>query len=110
MIVNVAGHGAITFPDTMSEEEVRAVLRQFEPKKDDTAEKLLSSIEGFLKKQKPQVITDSVPVPVDRQIVVKEPKVIEVERMVPVKPVSWHFTIEREDGLISEVYAEPVDA
>jgi hypothetical protein len=107
MKVDVRGFGPIKFPDTMTDAEVREVLRQFEPKKDDTIEKLTASIEKMAKNQ--QIVTNTIPVQVEKQVIIKEPKVIEVERMVPIKPVSWHFTIEREDGLISEVYAEPIE-
>lgn len=111
MIVNVKGHGAISFPDTMTDGEIRKVLTQFEPKKDDSVEKLIQSIDKMLKKQKPQVIETQKLVEVEKQVIVKEPRVIEVEKVIEGKssPVSWHFTIERDDSGITDIYAEPMD-
>lgn len=110
MIVNVSGHGRIKFPDSMSEKEVREVLKQFEKKQDDTIPKLLKVLEKLLK-QKPQVITQEKLIEVEKQIVVKVPevKLVEVERIVEVTsdPTNWQFSIKRDEDGISQVIAEP---
>ena len=111
MRVNVKGFGMIDFPDSMTNGEVRDVLRQFEPKKDDTLQKLLVTLEQSLK-QKPQIITEQKIVEVEKQVIVKVPEVrtIEVEKTVMTKadPVSYRFTISRDADGISEIIAEPI--
>ena len=112
MIVDVKGHGKIKFPDSMSENEVRAVLKQFETPKDDTLPKLLATFEKLLK-QKPQIITEQKIVEVEKQVVVKVPEVqrVEVEKVVEVvsDPTNWMFSIKRDEDGISQVIAEHFD-
>lgn len=110
MIVNVIGFGAIEFPDTMTDDEIRAVLKQFEKPKDDTVPTLLASIEKLLEKQKPQLIEVPKIQTVNTETVIKEPQVIEVERIIEKerKPVSWVFTISRDEDGINEILAEPI--
>lgn len=111
MIVDVKGHGKIKFPDSMSESEVKAVLKQFETPKDETIPKLLSTLEALLK-QKPQIVTEQKIVEVEKQVVVKVPEVqkVEVEKVVEVvgEPVSWRFTVNKGDGSSYEVIADPI--
>jgi len=111
MIVNVAGHGRINFPDSMSDEDVRAVLKQFEKKPDDTIPKLLKGIESLLKGQKPQIIKETEIKVVEVEKVIEKPviKEIAVEKIVPVSsdPVSWHFTASKDDLGEWNVTAEP---
>lgn len=106
MKVNVVGIGPVNFPDSMSEEEIRKVLKQFEPKKDDTVERLLKSLVEAL--QKPQIVKDSVPVEIEKQVIIEKPTVQTVEIPGKAEKTAWHFHINREDGLITEIYAEPV--
>jgi len=110
MIVNISGHGRIKFPDSMSEEEVRGVLKQFEKKQDNTLPKLLETLEKLLK-QKPQVVTKEKIVEVEKQVIVKVPEVktVEVEKIVEVvsDPTNWMFSIKRDEDGISQVIAEP---
>lgn len=112
MIVNVKGHGKIKFPDSMSESEIRSVLKQFETPKDDTMPKLLATLEKLLK-QKPQVITEQKIVEVEKQVIVKVPevKLVEVEKVVEVvsDPVNWQFTVNKDDGTSYTVIAEPIN-
>jgi len=112
VIVNVKGHGKIKFPDSMSESEVRSVLKQFETPKDNTLPKLLATFEKLLK-QKPQVVTEQKIVEVEKQVIVKVPdtKIVEVDRIVEVQAeaVNWIFSIKRDDDGISQVIAEPFD-
>lgn len=101
MIVNVSGHGRVNFPDTMSDEEIRAVLKQFEKKPDDTISKLLEGIQDMLKNQKPQIVKETdikiveVPKIVEKTVIQKVP----VETIVPVssEPTSWSFTANKDD-------------
>lgn len=111
MIVDVKGHGKIKFPDSMSESEIRSVLKQFETPKDDTIPQLLATLEKLLK-QKPQVVTEQKVIEVEKQIVVKVPEVrmVEVEKVVEVvsDPTSWRFTVQRDEDGITDIFAEPV--
>jgi len=110
MKVNVSGHGLINFPDSMSEEEVRDVLKQFEPKKDDTIPSLLKSIESLVKNQKPLLVKEPSVLTVEKQMVVKEPQVVTVERVITeqVKVLRWDFVFERDDeGRITAAAAFP---
>jgi hypothetical protein len=111
MIVNVLGHGSIEFPDTMTDDEVRDVLRQFEKKPDETIPDLCKSIESMIKNQKPQIIETQQLVEVEKQVVVTDHKIIEVEKIIEKerKPISWMFTISRDEDGINEVLAEPID-
>ena len=112
MRVNVKGFGPIDFPDSMSQAEVREVLKQFEPKKDETLPKLLATLEKLLK-QKPQIVTEQKIVEVEKQVVVKVPQVerVEVEKIVEVQsdPTNWMFSIKRGEDGIEQVIAEPFD-
>lgn len=112
MKVKVAGHGTLNFPDSMSEAEVRSVLKQFEPKKDETLPKLLGVLEKLLKR-KPEVVTEQKLVEVEKQIVVKVPEIreVQVERVieVPAEFVPARFTIKRDQNGISEVIMEPLN-
>lgn len=113
MRVNIAGHGVVKFPDTMSDKEVREVLKQFEPKKDDTIAKLVTSIESMLSKQKPQIVkeveikTIEIPKIMEKTTVQTVPieRIIEVPRETP----SWRFTVDKDDGTSYTVTAEPID-
>lgn len=112
MRVRVAGHGVINFPDSMSEAEVQAVLKQFEKPKDDTVPKLLASIEKLLAAQKPQIVTEQKVVQVPQQVIMPKTdiKTVTVERIIEKKipATSWEFEIDRdEDGMISNVRAYP---
>lgn len=110
MKVRVHGHGVLNFPDTMTEGEVKAILKQFEPQKDDTVPKLLTAIEKLLKNQKPIITKETQVQEIEKQVIVKEPQIIEIDRPVQMAPKSWHFSIERnEDGAITDIYAEPYD-
>jgi hypothetical protein len=100
--VHIPGYGAINFPESMSEDEIRKVLEQFRRPKDDTALKLLESLEKNLK-TKPQKDIDirTIEVPVVTQNT--EIRTVEIERVIPTpsKPVRWGFSIERDaDGAI----------
>ncbi len=112
MRVTVKGFGPVDFPDSMSDKEVRDVLKQFEPKRDDTLPKLLEAIEKALK-QKPQIITEQRIVEVEKQVIVKVPeiKTIKVEKVVEVvsDPTNWMFSIKRDEDGITQVIAEPFD-
>lgn len=110
MKVKVANHGTINFPDDMAEKDIRAFLKQFEAKRDDTLPKLLETFEKLLK-QKPHVVTEQKLVEVEKQIVVKEPEIQMVEKIIErdSKPSSYRFTIYRDEDGISEVVAEPIN-
>ena len=109
MRVNVKGFGPIDFPDSMSKEEVRDVLKQFEPKKDESLQKVLETLQELLK-AKPKIVTEQKVVEVEKQVVVKVPEVrtIEIEKTVKADPVSYRFTIARDEDGISEIIAEPI--
>lgn len=111
MIVNVKGIGKVSFPDKMTQAEVREVLRQFEPKKDYTTERLLESIEKMLKSQKPQIVEKQVVKTVEVPKIVEKVKIEHVDRVVEIQAeplTAWEFQIERdENDMISSVTAVP---
>lgn len=109
MRVNVQGHGVLNFPDTMDDAEVKAVLDQLKPEKDDTVPNLCKSIESMLGKQKPQVIEVPKIVEIEKQVVVVESKVVEIKTKEKADKTSWHFEINREDDEIVEIIASPID-
>ena len=109
MKVRVPNIGLINFPDTMTDAEVKAVLKQFEPKKDDTIPKLLASIEKLVKNQKPQVITDTKVQVVEIPKIVERTQIQTIDREVKAEPMSWHFTFERDESGITNVWAEPYE-
>ena len=103
MRVNVIGFGPINFPDSMSESDVRKVLKQFEAKKDDSTEKLLKSIDNHLSNKKPTIVTEPKIVEVEKQTIIPktEIKTIEIEKVIekPIKPTSWSFNVQPDgDG------------
>lgn len=112
MKVMVNGHGYVNFPGSMSEKDVRAVLKQFEPKKDDTLPKAIKALEKAVRA--PQVVVEQKIVEVEKQVIVKEYEKIPaekvVEKVVKVKPKGWHFTITRNDidNDITDIYAKPL--
>ena len=111
MIVNVLGYGNIAFPDSMTEDEIKEVLKQFEKKPDERFNKTLEAIEKLIKSQKQSVV--EVPKIVEVEKIIQKPEVIEVEKQVIIekekKPRSWHFEIVREDDEITDIYASPVN-
>lgn len=110
MKVRVPGVGVIDFPDSMTEQEIKVILDQFRPKQDDTAQKLLTTLEKNLKKS-PVKEVDIRRVEVPAIVPKTEVQTVEVERIVtvPNQPVSWRFEIERDGGQISAIIAEPLN-
>lgn len=110
MIVEIKGHGKIDFPDSMSDDEIKDVLKQFDPKKDNSLVEILQTINKTLSKQKPVIVQDTkieikeIPVPV----VETKLETVMIEKEI-CKPVSWKFTIERDEYGISEIIAEPIN-
>ena len=111
MIVNVIGFGPINFPESMTEEEVKQVLKQFEKKPDERFNQTLETIEKLLKNQKQQVVEVPKIVEIEKEKIIQKPEIVEVEKQVIVEkmnsPSSWKFTIYRDDDEISEIVAEP---
>ena len=111
MRVKVNGIGPIDFPDSMSQQEVRDVLRQFEPQKDNSLQKILEAMQKLLDK-KAQVIREPQVVQVEKQVIVKVPEIKEVQTQKIIeretKPKAWLFQIERdENDMIVNVRAYP---
>lgn len=109
MKVKVKGLGIVEFPDEMSEDEIKTILSQYDAPKDDTVAKLLGSIEKLLKAQQPTVVTNTEIREIEKTIPVYEPKVVEVERVLPRAQTGWHFKIERDEDGITDIYAEPYE-
>lgn len=103
MKVNVKGIGVISFPDTMTDLEVRTVLKQFEQKPTVVKETEIVKLELPHIVREPQVV--EVPV------IVREPQVIEVEKVIvkETKPKAWRFEIERDEFGISAIIARPLN-
>lgn len=96
----------INFPEEMTEDDVKNVLKQFEPKKDDRFDKLLQAVYELAKKQ---VVQDTVVKTIEVPKIVEKTVVQTVE--VPVKTqVPWNFEIEREGERIKNVRAIPDDS
>lgn len=113
MRVNIAGHGVVKFPDTMTDAEIRDVLKQFEPKKDDTVERLLQSIEKVIKNQKPQLVKETDIKVIEVEKIIEKPTVqtVTVEKIieVPRETSSWQFTVDKDDGTSYTITAEPIN-
>lgn len=108
MKVNVLGYGVVNFPDSMEESEVRAVLKQFEKPKDDTLERLVQSLIALVEKQKPQIVKDTVPVEIEKQVIVEKPVIQTVEIPGKAERTAWDFTIERKGDQVTKIKARPV--
>lgn len=118
MKVNVKGKGIVSFPDTMTKDEILGILKNQFRKDLDFGVESLKAVKSLVENN--QLVVKE-PVIVKEQVIVKEPVQVEriiekpVERIVEkqviveklVKPKSWTFTIERDDDGITTIRAVP---